>query len=351
MTIERLSSPRTTFFTIPAGYGTQARSVVARRIMTMKGVVGVALVIFIGRRVLQTIVTVFLLVTIVFFLLRAVGDPARLLVTPEASQAQLTEMRRSLGLDAPIYVQYWEYLKGLVHLDLGDSMTRPQPALDLALDHLPITLYLAGVSLLVGVPLAITFGIIAALKRGTIIDTVATFFAVLGRATPNFWLGLMLIIVFSVQLGWFPPSGYGDPSQLVLPAIALGVSMTADITRVTRSSMLEVMSQDYTRTAYAKGAGQWRVVWIHVLRNALIPVVTITGLQVANVVAGAIVIETIFAVPGIGWLLIRAINEFDFPVVQASVIVIGILVILLNLLIDLTYTLIDPRSRNESRAE
>ncbi|MGF2949386.1 ABC transporter permease [Microbacterium alcoholitolerans] len=301
-------------------------------------------------RIGQTVVTVFLLVTVVFFLLRVVGDPAELMVAPEASRDDIDALRARFGLDQPILVQYWHYLTGLVQFDFGMSMTQNRPAGQIVLEHVAPTLMLTTLSLLVGVPLALVLGVIAALRRGKFVDIVATALATLGRAMPNFWFGLMLIIVFSVTLGWFPASGYGTWAQLVLPTVALSVVVVADVTRLTRSSMIEASQQDYVRTAYAKGAGPARATVVHVLRNALIPVVTIVGLKTATLISGSIIIETIFAVPGLGWLLIRSINTFDFTLIQATVILIGLLVVITSLIVDVLYTLIDPRSRDVAKS-
>lgn len=301
-------------------------------------------------RIGQTVITVFLLVTVVFFLLRVVGDPAELMVAPEATREDIDSLRARYGLDQPILIQYWNYLIGLLQFDFGMSMTQNRSAGQIVLEHIAPTLTLTTLSLVIGVPLALALGVVAALRRGKAIDIVATALATLGRAMPNFWFGLMLIIIFSVTLGWFPASGYGTWSQLVLPALALSVVVIADVTRLTRSAMLEAAQQDYVRTAYAKGAGPARVNVIHVLRNALIPVVTIVGLKTATLISGSIIIETIFAVPGLGWLLIRSINSFDFTLIQATVILIGLLVVVTSLVVDIAYTLIDPRSRDVAKS-
>ena len=294
----------------------------------------------------QAALTVFLLVTIVFFLMRVVGDPAELLVAPEATGADIDRMRELLGLDQPLLVQYRDYLIGIVTLDFGTSLQQNQPALAIVIRHIPPTLILTGFAMLIGVPLALVLGTTAALRRGSLIDGSVTVLATLGRAIPSFWLGLMLIVLFGVTLKWLPPSGYGSFDQLILPAIALSVILVADVTRLTRSSMVEAFGEDFVTTAYAKGASPSRVTWVHVFRNAMIPVVTIVGLRAASLIAGSIIIETIFAVPGLGWLLIRSIHSFDFPVVQASIIFVGIFVVATSLIVDIAYTFINPRSRD-----
>lgn len=300
-------------------------------------------------RIGQTLLTVFLMVTVVFFLLRVVGDPIDQMVPPEASREDIEALRVRYGLDQPILIQYRDYLVGLLTLDFGMSMTQHRPAGEIVLEHVGPTVVLTVTSLLVGVPVALVLGTLAALRRGGVIDLLATTFATLGRAMPNFWFGLMLIIIFAVGLGWFPASGYGSLRQLVLPSLALSVVVIADVTRLTRSAMLEVARQEYVRTAYAKGAGSNRATIVHVFRNALVPVVTMIGLKAATLISGSIIIETIFAVPGLGWLLIRSINSFDFPLIQATIILIGIFVVITSLVVDITYRLIDPRSRNAAK--
>ncbi|MCO6502668.1 MAG: ABC transporter permease [Acidimicrobiales bacterium] len=302
------------------------------------------------RRLGETLLTVFLMVTIVFFLLRVVGDPAELLVAPEATHADLDKLRAQLGLDRPLLEQYVDYMRSVVTFDFGRSLTQNRGAGELVGEAVRPTLELTGLALLIGVPVSIILGSIAALRRGGIVDTVTTAFATLGRAMPSFWLGLMLIITVAVGLRWLPASGYGTFQQLILPSVTLSMIVIADVTRLTRSSLLEAYGNDYVRTAYAKGAGPARVTWFHVFRNAMVPVITIIGLRTAVLISGSIVVESVFAVPGLGWLLIRAINRFDFPVVQATIILIGFLVIATSLLVDIAYVLIDPRSRSVRRA-
>jgi peptide/nickel transport system permease protein len=283
--------------------------------------------------------------TIVFVILHAIGDPARLMLSPEGTKQELEDLRHTLGLDAPLHIQYLRFLLGILRADFGKSFTYGRPALGLVLQHMPATAALAGASLLVGVPLAVLLGVTSAIKRYTLYDSAATVLAVLGRAIPNFWLGIMLILVLSVKLRWLPPSGYGSVRQLIMPAVALGTSVAATIARLTRSSMLDVIQQDYIRTARAKGLGEWIVVYRHALRNALIPVVTLVGLQVGTLLGGAIVTETVFAWPGVGRLLVESISDYDFPTVQACVFVIALTFVLVNLLVDILYHYIDPRIR------
>lgn len=278
-----------------------------------------------------------------FVLLRVVGDPARLLMSPEGSMADLESIRRALGLDAPLWLQFVRFLRGLVSGDVGTSYTFGLPAFQLVFQRVPYTVLLTMGALLVGVPGGIALGVTAAVNRGSAVDTVATNLAVLGRAVPNFWLAIILILLFGVQLRWLPPSGSGTFRHLIMPAITLATGLAAIVARLTRSSMLEVLRADFVRTAYAKGQTPMKVVYRHAFRNALLPVVTIVGLQMGHLLGGAIITETIFAWPGIGRLLIQSINDYDYPVVQAAVLVIAFGFVALNLLVDLLYALIDPR--------
>ncbi len=300
---------------------------------------------YIARRLLQTVFVLFFVCTFVFIMLHSVGDPARLLVSPESTKVNIDELRHALGLDKPLIVQYVDFIFGVLHFDFGKSFTYNQPAIHIVLLHLPATLKLTFFSLLLSIPLGILLGSVSALKPYTFFDNLAALLAVFSRAIPAFWLGIMLILLFSVKLQWLPPSGDGSFKQLIMPTIALGTSMAAVVARLTRSSMLEVLSSDYIRTARAKGQRESAVVLRHVLPNTLLPVVTIIGLQIGNLLGGSIVIETVFAWPGIGWLLTESINIFDFPVVQATVFIIASSFILINLLVDILYVFIDPRIR------
>ena len=302
---------------------------------------------YVIKRLIQTVFVLFVISTFVFLLLRAVGDPARLMVSPESTLESIDDLRRKLGLDRPLIEQYGSYMYGIIRGDFGNSYTYDRPALELIKMHIGPTLQLTLVSLLISVPMGLILGCISAIKRYSIFDNVATVLAVFSRAIPSFWLGIMMILVFSIRLKLLPPSGYGSPRQILMPALALGTSMAAVVARLTRSSMLEVLGSDFIRTARGKGLKEKIVIIRHALHNALIPVVTIVGLQMGNLLGGSIIIETIFAWPGIGNLLVESINEFDFPVIQATVFIIAVFFVIINLITDFTYVLIDRRIRLE----
>lgn len=302
---------------------------------------------YVIRRLIQAVFVLFVISTFVFILLRAVGDPARLMVSPESTMESIEDLRHKLGLDRPLIEQYWTYITGMLRGDFGISFTYGRPALDLIKLHIGPTLHLTLTALLISVPMGLTLGCISAIKRNSIFDNVATILAVFSRAIPSFWLGIMMILIFSIQLKVLPPSGYGSLKQIIMPAVALGTSMAAVVARLTRSSMLEVLGSDYIRTARGKGLKENIINVRHALRNALIPVVTIIGLQMGHLLGGSIIIETIFAWPGIGNLLVESINEFDFPVIQAAVFFIAVFFVVINLITDFTYVLIDRRIRLE----
>lgn len=301
---------------------------------------------YLARRALQMLPILLGVVTIIFVLLRLSGDPVRLYLPEDASEQQVAQMRASLGLDRPIHVQYGIYISRLVKGDLGESIRyRNQDVADIVLERLPATLELAGASLLVAILISLPLGILAALNRNRLPDLLSSAVAMLGRAMPNFWVGIMLILFFGIRLEWFPVSGRSGVASLVLPAVTLGASMAALLMRLVRSGMLEVLSQDYVRTAKAKGL-PWRTVVVkHGLRNALIAYVTVLGLEIAGLMAGAVITEQVFAWPGIGRLAIQAINSLDMAIVQAVVILASVVVMVANLAVDLTYALIDPRIR------
>ncbi len=285
-------------------------------------------------------------VTIIFVLLRLSGDPVRLYLPEDASEQQVAQMRASLGLDRPIHVQYGIYIARLATGDLGESIRyRNQDVAGIVLERLPATLELAGASLLVAILISLPLGTLAALNRNRLPDLLSSAVAMLGRAMPNFWVGIMLILFFGIRLEWFPVSGRNGLASLVLPAVTLGASMAALLMRLVRSGMIEVMSQDYVRTAKAKGLPWHSVVVKHGLRNALIAYVTVLGLEIAGLMAGAVITEQVFAWPGIGRLAIQAINSLDMAIVQAVVILASVIVMVANLAVDLTYALIDPRIR------
>jgi peptide/nickel transport system permease protein len=298
---------------------------------------------YLVRRILQIIPVLFIISFIVFCLVFVAGDPVALMLPEDASQEDIDQLRTSLGLDKPFHIQYFTYMQGLVQGDFGDSFRYNASALPLVLERLPATLELAIAAMFVAIVIAIPLGIWSATKQNSSLDLLATGGAVLGKAMPNFWLGIMLILLFSVTLGWLPVSGRGTFAHLILPAITLGTGIAAEMTRLIRSSMLEILNQDYIRTAKSKGIHDFFVVNKHALRNSLIPVVTITALQTSTVVGGTLITETIFSWPGLGQLLIQAVNTRDMAIVQASVFVIAFMVILMNLLADLIYKVLDPR--------
>jgi peptide/nickel transport system permease protein len=281
----------------------------------------------------------------VFFVTHLLGDPARLMLRPEATEEQVQALRESLGLNDSLWVQFGRYMRDLTRGDFGDSLWQRVPALPIALDRIPATLYLAGVTLLIAIPLALFLGIISAIRPRSIADRLVTVVSLAGVSTADFWLGLMLIIIFAVQLGWLPTSGYGGPSHVILPALALAVRPMGRISQVVRSAMLEEMSKPYVTTARAKGLGERVVVLRHTLKNAALPILTLMGDEAAVMLNGAVVIETVFGWPGIGILLIQAIERRDLPLIEAAVVCIAVMIVTVNLLIDLMYTFFDPRVR------
>jgi ABC-type dipeptide/oligopeptide/nickel transport system permease component len=297
------------------------------------------------RRLWQSILVLLGVSVVVFLILHLTGDPALLLLPPEASADDIARFRRAMGFDDPIAVQYLRFLRGAVRGSFGESLRHGEPAMTLVLERLPATVELAGAGLLIAICLAIPTGIVSAVRRNKPIDYVATVFALLGQAMPTFWLGIMLILVFSVQFGWLPSSGRGGLVHLILPAITLGLFTTARITRLTRSGMLEVLGQDYIRTARAKGVSEPPVIWKHALRNASIPIVTIVGIELGTLLGGSVITETIFAWPGVGRLSVQAIFNRDYPVVQAAVFLLASTFVLVNFLVDVIYTYLDPRIR------
>jgi len=302
------------------------------------------MIAYILRRLLQMVPVVLGITLIVFVLVRVSGDPVTLMLPEDAEQFQIDALREALGLDQPITTQYVIYMRDLLRGDLGTSLRYSgQAALPIVLERLPATLQLTLAALVVAVVISFPLGIIAAVYRNRWPDMSATSFAVLGQAMPNFWLGIMMILLFSVILGWLPVSGRSGLASFILPAITLGTSLAALLTRLMRSSLLEVLNQDYVRTATAKGLQRRLVLLKHAVRNALLSYVTVLGLQVATLMAGAVVTEQVFAWPGIGLLAIQAINSRDMPVIQGVVIIAALIVMSANLLVDILYALIDPR--------
>jgi peptide/nickel transport system permease protein len=297
------------------------------------------------RRGWQSLLVLLGVSVVVFLILHLTGDPALLLLPPDATAEDIARFRKAMGFDDPVSVQYMRFLKGALRGDFGESVRHGEPALGLVLERLPATFELAGAGFLLALCLAIPTGIVSAVRRNTVVDYVSTVVALLGQAMPTFWLGIMLILVFSVRLSWLPSSGRGDLEHLILPAITLGLFTTARITRLTRSGMLEVLSQDYIRTARAKGVSEPPVVWKHALKNAAIPIVTIVGIELGTLLGGSVITETIFAWPGVGRLSVQAISNRDYPVVQAAVFLLASTFVIVNFLVDIVYTYLDPRIR------
>jgi peptide/nickel transport system permease protein len=294
----------------------------------------------------RAIVTLWLVVTVVFVVLRFSGDPVSLLLPSDATQEQIQALRADLGLDQPIPVQYGRFVVRLAHGDLGDSLRFNQPALGLVLHRFPATAELALLAFAAAAVVGLAIGSVTAFVHGSALDRFLMAVMGLAQAAPSFFLGIMLILIFSVDLKWLPTSGSGRPSQLVLPALTLSALTLASIARITRSSLLDVLRADYIRTARAKGIPE-RMVWFgHALRNAALPLVTLLGLELAELLAGAVIVETVFAWPGIGRLAIDSVAARDYPVVQAAVLLIASIFIVINLLVDLSYLVLDPRTRN-----
>jgi peptide/nickel transport system permease protein len=304
-------------------------------------------IVYLVRRVLLVLVVLTGVVTVVFFVQRLSGDPTDLILPIDAPADIRADLRRQLGLDRPILVQYGDFLLSVARGDLGVSYRTRQPALPLVLDRLPATALLAGSALLLAVLVAIPLGIVAAVHRNSIVDTLATAVALVGQATPVYWLGLLLILVFSVRLGWFPTMGGGSLRAMVLPTVTLAVYSMARITRLTRSAVLEVLRLDYVRVARSKGISERAVLYKHVLRNAAIPIVTMIGLQFGGLLGGAVLTEVVFSWPGMGRLAVNAVYNRDFPVVQAVALVGAAAFSLINLLVDLTYAALNPQIRLE----
>ena len=300
---------------------------------------------YIVRRLLQGVVLLVIVTTIVFAVGRLTGNPVDLLLPEEASEEERQAMIETLGLDGPVLEQFVVFIKGAVQGDLGVSIRYRQPAVDVFFSRLPNTLLLMPAAMLLAIFMAIPLGILSALRRGRLTDRVSGTIAVLGIATPNFWLGILLIYVFSVQLGWLPSSRMGDWSHYVLPTITLGTFLVAGFMRLIRSSMLDILDSEFVKLARVTGVTEMKVVWKHCLRNALIPVLTLWGVFMGGLVTGTIVTETVFAWPGVGRLTYEAVIFRDYPLLQAVVIMDAVLILAINLVVDILYAYVDPRIR------
>ena len=302
---------------------------------------------YILRRAGYCALSLFLLSLTIFFFVRVTGDPAALLVEPGASPADIAAIHHQFGLDRPLLVQYWLFVWSLAHGDLGQSFYYQVPVLQLYLSRLPNSLLLAAAAMLLSLVIGIPSGILAAVWVGRFWDSAGKLFALLGLSLPSFLVGLVLILIFSVYLGWLPSSGAGSPAHFIMPAFALGWYFAASLMRLTRSSMLEVLGSEYIKLARLKGLPQKLVIAKHAFKNALIPVMTLAGVNLVIMVNVAVVVETVFAWPGIGRLLYEGITFRDFPVVQGVVLMAGAMIIGVNLLVDIFYGVIDPRIRLE----
>jgi len=300
---------------------------------------------YIFHRLLQALIVIWGISLITFSLLHLFRDPALILLPPEATKEDVALLRKEMGLDQPIIVQYFKFLSGMVRGDFGKSFVAQRPALSLVLERMPMTLWLAASGLLLAIIISIPLGVAAAVRRNRIQDHSASVLAVLGQAMPLFWLDIMLIIIFAVKLRLLPASGAGSFKHIILPAAGIAVTLLPIFMRLTRSRMIEILSQDYIRTARAKGLGERAVLFRHALRNALIPVITILGFQFGMLLGGAVITETIFAWPGVASLVVESIFNSDFPVVQAAVAVFAILIVLANLMTDIAIAWLDPKVR------
>jgi ABC-type dipeptide/oligopeptide/nickel transport system permease component len=300
---------------------------------------------YLARQLVQLVVVIVGISILSFAILHVLGDPVLLLLPQNAGKEEFERYRHLLGLDQPIWVQYWKFASRAVQGDFGKSWYADSPAFRLVIERMPPTIYLTLAGLGAGLLIALPLGILAALRRHSLVDTLCTVVAVGGQAMPLFWLGIMLIIVFAVQLKILPASGYGTWQHFLMPAFCLGAFLAPITMRLVRSGMIEVMSTDFVKTARAKGMGEGRVVLKHAFRNACIPVITVLGLQFGQLLGGAIITETVFAWPGVATLTVDSIRNQDFPVVQCAVVMLAVIIVVVNLVVDVIVGLIDPRIR------
>ncbi len=300
---------------------------------------------YLATRLTHAAVVVFLALTAVFFMVRLTGDPVLLFMPMDTSPKDIEEFRQKLGFNDPVWMQYGRFVGDALRGDFGESLRQQRPATEVVLEKLPATLELGFTAIIISVLVGIPLGMLSATRRGSVWDKIGTFLAVIGQAVPGFWLGLLLILLFSVWLQWLPTGGRGTWQQLIMPAITLGAFNFARYARLTRSTLLDVLGQDYVRTAHAKGLSSRVVMWRHALKNASIPIITVTGLQVGRVLGGAVIVEQIFAWPGLGRATIQALLNRDFPVVMAAVVIFALLYTITNLLTDLAYSWANPQVR------
>ena len=307
------------------------------------------MLVYLTRRLTAMVPILLVVAVVVFMFLHLIpGDPARIVAGPEATLQDVENTRSLLGLDRPLPEQFWQYVSGLAQGDLGQSYRTREPVASMLADRIGPTLELSIISMIWAVAAGMFFGVVAATRRGKWQDLFTMVSAVIGISMPSFWLGLMLIELFAVQLGWLPSGGNDSIESYILPAITLGSGVAAIIARFTRSSLLETLGEDYVRTARAKGAKEWRVVWLHALRNALLPVVTMTGMQFGFLLGGSVVIEAVFSWPGLGRLLIDAVSMRDYPVIQAEMLLFATQFMIINLLVDMLYAVLNPQIRLDS---
>lgn len=298
---------------------------------------------YILKRLWHTVYVVIGISMISFFFIHLSGDPVLLMLPGDASDQEIEELREQLGFNDPLYVQYFRFASKAIRGDFGESLYYHVPVMELVIERLPASLELAVAAMVFALVLAVPIGIISAVRRGSMLDMGSMLGALLGLSMPHFWLGIMLMLLFSVHLGWLPTSGRGTMAHLIMPAVSLGLSLMAMFARLTRSVMLEVLSLDYIRTARAKGLREEIVISKHALKNALIPLVTVAGMQFGFLIGGTVIIETVFAWPGLGRLVIQAIFSRDYPLVQAIVFVLSLLFVGMNLLVDILYVYLDPQ--------
>ncbi|HLH73522.1 MAG TPA: nickel ABC transporter permease [Chloroflexota bacterium] len=307
---------------------------------------GIATGRYIQQRLAQALLVIFGITLVVFFLARLTpGDPVDLMLPEDALPEQRVAMREALGLDKPLPIQYAIFLTNALHGNFGQSLYYKQPVFQIILENLPRTIELTVAAMLVSLLVAIPIGVLSAIRRDTVWDYVGTLIALLGQSIPGYFLGIILILTLSVDLHLFPSSGYASPKYLVLPALTLAAALMAIVMRLTRSAMLDVLGEDYIRTARAKGLAEQMVIIRHALKNTLIPLVTVIGLQLGQLLSGAVIIETVFGWSGVGLVIVQAIGARDYPVVQASVLFISVIFVFTNLAVDLLYAYLDPRIR------
>lgn len=300
---------------------------------------------YLYKRTLQMLLVIFLALTVVFFLIRLSGDPTMLYLPTDATREQISEFRKLLGFDRPLYIQYGEFINNAIRGDFGTSLTTKENALSMVIDRIPATFQLAFSSLILSLAIAIPIGILSAHKRKSAIDQVGVGLTVLGQALPNFWLGIILIYLFSVTLKWLPSGGGGSLTHLILPTITLAGYSVAVYARFTRSTMLDILRKDYIRTARASGVSNARILTKYGLKNALIPIITLVALDLGTLLGGAVITEFVFSWPGIGRLLLDSLLSRDFPVVMAGVFLIAVIYSVLNFIVDILYVYVNPQIR------